>query len=133
MREFKFRAWDTEKDKMARVTHIGVEEGEVHMEDDDCWCWSAPQPYVCRLMQYTSLKDKNEKEIYEGDIVRAVKYTGRMVQGTMVFKNGSFCIKNDLITVYNLMDYEIEVLGNIYENKELLKSLNSFDEGGIIF
>ena len=116
---------------MAKVIHIGIESGEIHMEDDNCNCWSKPYPYICRVMQYIGRNDKNGKEIYEGDIVKATKYNGMIVEGVMIFRDCAFCIKNDFTSVYNLMDYEIEVLGNIYEDKELLHLIHKFDEGGV--
>lgn len=72
------------------------------------------------LGQYTGLLDKNSKEIYEGDILEALD--GR--KSKVVFDGGSFCVQHldtendmDFIAVTNYF----EVIGNIYENSELLK------------
>lgn len=123
MRKIKFRAWDTEREKMAHVSYIGLNDCEVGMEDEECRCWNAPYPYVCRLMQYTGLKDKNGKEIYEGDIVITKEgYIGLIELGTYDTDIG-FNVK--WITDYLRRDLgywlsKIEVIGNIYENPELL-------------
>ena len=72
--------------------------------------------------QYTGLKDRNGKEIYEGDKVKGKdNYNyGLPFNGTVGFKDGSFVIIGDIITHYRWMDYQIEVIGNIHENPELL-------------
>lgn len=73
-----------------------------------------------KLMQFTGLLDKNGKEIYEGDITE--NYAMRDV---VIFHNGAFVGKNSQkdhlgqhqpIAVHN----ELEVIGNIYENPEML-------------
>jgi len=90
-------------------------------------------------LQYTGLKDKNGKEIYEGDICR-VKYYNHSMPNTeiiqeVVFENGCFCLKSKIASnlnlhledtrqfvpiYYSLAPNKIEVIGNIYENPELL-------------
>ena len=119
MREFKFRAWDTEKQEMATVNFIGLNDYEVGMEDEECRRWRATYPYVCRLMQYVGCEDKNNKEIYEGDIVKTKEHIGQII-----YSKGMFFIdvKRDFyLPIYNVSEF-MEVIGNIYENPELLES-----------
>lgn len=104
-REIKFRAWD------GGMFYNIVIDGDVWTNDlvSDNW-------HNGNVMQYTGLKDKNGKEIYEGDIVDYGCDRFMPVE----FINGTFCIcKNTamptLMTLY-------PVIGNIYETPELLKS-----------
>ena len=84
-----------------------------------------------KLMQYTGVKDKNGKEIYEGDIVKIIKlegygeyceqveYTGRIECYISEFRIQPLNLRlSDESTV------EIEIIGNIYENKTLLEENN---------
>ena len=110
-REIKFRAWNGS-----------------HLLEWDWWDWIVAMGYtstvICnaenryQVMQYTGLKDKNDKEIYEGDIVR------------VVFQMSA----TDVPEIYNEVISDIrsipsikgssrtsEVIGNIYENPELLE------------
>ena len=67
--------------------------------------------------QYTGLKDRNGKEIYEGDILRCSKYLN--IYSPVYFYSGCFC--TDEATLSDLLMYRtIEVIGNIYENTELI-------------
>lgn len=74
--------------------------------------------------QYTGLKDKNEKKIYEGDFL---KYISKGINYDFVFfEDGCFKIMQSKIKTirsvsYHLEKYKCEIIGNIYENLELLK------------
>ena len=113
MREIKFRAW----------YHGSMLPWEWLDTSLNC-VWTAinaqqydnPEPV---LMQYTGLKDKNGKEIYEGDIVIS---DNKGTRDEIVFSTGCFCLKSAMM--YYEASYwgdEIEVIGNIYENPELLE------------
>ena len=80
-------------------------------------------------MQYTGLKDKNDKgkEIYEGDIVKCLFYNNLniLIEKVLfvVFKNGSFGVSDG--KGFKVFESDttksVEIIGNIYENPELLK------------
>lgn len=74
------------------------------------------------LGQYTGLQDKNGNRIFEGDIVRGrdALEKGLVVEGYIDHQYGSFCIVGDLMTHFRWLDYEVEVIGNIHDNPELI-------------
>ncbi len=125
MREIKFRAWDS-GDNLMRTMFTLNSFGNPTMwtkipsvQDKDKFI----------LMQYTGLRDKNGTEIYEGDILAPMKNDCEPVYDGVwyvVFQEGAFFGKtpNDEVITwlpYWLPDSEIEVIGNIYSNPELLK------------
>ena len=119
MREIKFRAWDKINKEMFNVESINFQERRVYKD-----VVSYRNFNDIELMQYTGLKDKNNKEIYEGDIVKL-----RANHGIGVIKYydewGAFVveyIKPRPLAVLGMNYYkeDIEVIGNIYENPELL-------------
>ena len=118
MREIKFRAWDKETCKMLDFTN----EHPLKIADKPL-----VKNYV-EVMQYTGLKDKNGKEIYEGDIVEW-KYLQTWHKNEVRFVGGGFVVttsgfKDDLNEPQDLSLVSIlncEIIGNIYENKELTK------------
>lgn len=124
MRELKFRAWDGEWMYEPIIWGDTVYRGELSLEGRI----SCDDP----VMQYTGLKDKNGKEIYEGDIVDFVIHTwdggGEQYVGEVVFSNGMYHIEttNNISEGSNILffvldqDDGFEVIGNVYENSELL-------------
>jgi uncharacterized phage protein (TIGR01671 family) len=128
MRPIKFRAWNKDKKTMSVPDHLGFTEGELICIDFD-----AIVPYGSfELMQYTGLKDKTGKGIYEGDIVKYkfdyINYgnskTDIIIQ-EIKFKNGAFYPRPHLDICedkyYTTNAYDFEIIGNIHENIELLE------------
>lgn len=124
MRKIKFRVWD----KGSKHMHICGEDihDEIYFTDDDNKAYyynlqngegSLTEDSTYALMQYTGLKDKNGKEIYEGDIVQQFDIKEN---GIIEYKYGQFGIKC-LEMFWNIHPTKIEVIGNIYENKNLLE------------
>lgn len=129
MREIKFRAWDKKRNKMFDSYSVN-NNGEFCVDTDytnTCECKGGENLIQ---LQFTGLKDKNEKDIYEGDIIQAETYTG-FYKGIIVFGNGCFSLK---ITETKDVGYDVgqtplldafeklEIIGNIYENPELVKT-----------
>ena len=120
-REIKFRAWDGEK--MNTDICLDNSDGVVFQ-----FIASIPVKIVERLdwklMQYTNLKDKNGKEIYEGDIVECTDWNkdrGQHHIGVAAFGIDVPCSAGFDFGSSGWSKEEIEIIGNIYENPELLK------------
>ncbi|EGP5600618.1 hypothetical protein O5W32_001388 [Enterococcus faecium] len=79
----------------------------------------------CAVMQSTGLKDKNGVEIFEGDIVKTLGADLEVTFSTIKFEEGAFCVDyKDLGTEFVFLyfvDSPLEVIGNIWENSELLE------------
>lgn len=123
----KFRAWDKECMKMANVTDINYKGNWVVDEPHvvlDTRCDLLPFDEV-ELMQSTGLKDKNGVEIFEGDIVKTLGADLEVTFSTIKFEEGAFCVDyKDLGTEFDFLyfvDSPLEVIGNIYENSELVE------------
>jgi len=122
MREIKFRAFHTGRNCFVPVSaHFDINtEGELYQ------CDFKP----IELMQYTGLKDKNGKEIYEGDICQAENYlvTGELLGsfvGEVFFDEKHLCydVRCSDPRKLHIPSWKFEVIGNIYESKHLLKKL----------
>lgn len=129
MQDIKFRAWHEENKKMYAVAKIDM-WGDPDQATCDLVNWEDEQLFdiyisEVKFMQYTGLKDKNGKEIYEGDIV--INRWGNYY--TPIYQNGIYMaykpdkIHKDLVvTQFNIVVREgCEVIGNIYEDKHLLE------------
>lgn len=112
MREIKFRAWNGKEMKTA-----------FDLSQNPRYWWEENKDYP--LMQYTGLKDKNDVEIYEGDIIEQLsERTYESVKGTVKYIDGSYLLEylsgDDGCYLFDEVAYN-QVLGNIYENPELLE------------
>jgi hypothetical protein len=106
-REIKFRAWDKEHNVMRNFERIaGWSMSELNDKDTS-------QLY----MQYTGLKDKNGKEIYDGDLIKAP--AGKPYK--VVFEEGCFRTSRKVGEGLLASFWEgEEIIGNVWENPELL-------------
>ena len=123
-RKIKFRVWD--KSQKGWVDCFGIE-----FRQDGIFLTDSSGDYLennSELMQCTGLKDKNGKEIFEGDILEWVEENlgeGNIVKdrGVVEFEHGSFSIKYiSICEWYNEDGTPFEIIGNIWENPELLES-----------
>ena len=129
MREIKFRAWDKYTEEMWNVETLHIEDEYVDLFKTNIYEKPLENPWAkisdVILMQYTGLKDKNDVEIYEGDIVEAYFWNDKLKpvkeKGFIGFKSGSFIFNFGDGTWEYLDGYDdIFIVGNIYENKNLL-------------
>ena len=139
-REIKFRAWDSKSKRMFPVNAIffkGCYRASHWLFEETVGTEMGPDDNGRReieeespiLMQFTGLKDKNGKEIYEGDLVEGVldsiRYpTSGCVRGFSHPSEVKCLFKIELPHGYELLESLSggEIIGNIYENPELLGS-----------
>jgi uncharacterized phage protein (TIGR01671 family) len=133
MREIKFRAWDEYKKELISSEKIGTEKtgfdetGNFYIGRYDC---NEDWYDDIIIMQFTGLKDKKGKEIYEGDIVCVeTRYNKSIIKhkGFIKFEEATFIFACDEVADHYMTfielfgEWDIEVIGNIYEHSELLK------------
>ena len=127
MRDIKFRAWDKD---LKRWTNYSIDDGLLMFYDEHADCWEIDREgerFI--LCQFTGLKNINGKEIYEGDIVRAVGFFKWIGVAKYSDKNQAFVFEGidknyrGNIVFMSQFDQGFKILGNIYENPELLKEI----------
>lgn len=126
-REIKFRAWAKDVQTMSEWDYI-----------KDVWNLDGLESEDSEIMQFTGLRDKNGKEIYEGDFVQFYHKEKGYVIGDIVFESGAFIIGSDnLPDSYSILLEEadsekdcmtIEIKGNKFENPEILDALGRKEE-----
>lgn len=121
----KFRAWLKKEQKMDNeIDHISWLEDELYCIGDGITYMVLAEDLV--LMQSTGLKDKNGKEIFDGDIVdykgreAVVKWHGSYASFIYRFVDGLQERVSEWDPLF-LACYHFEIIGNIYENPELLE------------
>lgn len=130
MREIRFRAWDKKRNHF----HWGISNVCLTLGGNLMWQFGYNAPtfldaeesgqYI--LQQYTGLKDNNGKEIYEGDIIQTASEDILVVIWNKNF--ASFCLQKDGWLNDHYFGEAVEpmdcvVIGNIYENPELLEQM----------
>ena len=133
MREIKFRAWDKELKEWTNYSISNIDGTPIDFYNKETGFWESDrggERFV--LSQYTGLKDNEDREIYEGDIVKAISFA-RWIGAVKYSDENQAFIFDDLDKKYrgkstvfmNQFDDGFEILGNIYENPKLLKELTN--------
>lgn len=114
----KYKVWDEVDKRMWNVETLFIEDEWVRANDGSIYGEHKDIVRSFELMQSTQLKDKNGVEIFEGDIVSCFNEG----LSTVVFRYGNFgLICNGYFEGFINVLGSFEVIGNIYENGDLLK------------
>lgn len=144
-REIKFRAWSNgiKSDSVVHRRKFGEWIFPPQMMYDekpgDCLVWKS-QGQNIEVMQYTGLKDRNGKEIYEGDLAKHIEFESEDGPyneeiGIVKWEDGTHFVETvvgSCITKWLIANGKnTEVIGNIYENSDLLpKAIESTAKAG---
>jgi len=126
MRTIKFRVWDKTNKKIIKLNWSIINLGFVD-KDNRRVCVTPKSPFY-KFMQFTGLKDKNGKEIYEGDVIiinyGATEKEEHRYEGEVFYNDAGYWVKTKIVG-YNKVSLtdgaDLEIIGNIHENKNLQK------------
>ena len=145
MKELKFRCWDKKNEEMCEVLSVDLQNQRVGVSciDRSTIYMNSKQPMTHKLlnsdkvevMQYTGIHDntEEEKEIYAGDKINFM-YKDIEYVAEVVYEAGMFILRNEYLPNSYIPLFEIvssdrsywwvkgEIIGNIYENKDLLNT-----------
>ena len=129
MRELKFRVW-SEKQKTYDYKHPYNTLGNFYINQNGCLFsdyGNAVTPEIKQgdfvVEQYTGLQDRGV-EIYEGDIIRWANSVGREITAPVVWNTRAWCWTAGDYMLGGLLEFDIEVVGNIHEDLKLLEDKN---------
>lgn len=123
----KFRAWDNWRKRMSVVDRIYMDTKGVRLYDDFGEYWRDFRDV--ELTQSTGLRDKNDKEIFEGDIL-ACKTDDEVINlnvfwdeehALFMFESKKYNEQEPLAELVENNTYPFEIIGNVHENPELLE------------
>ncbi len=128
MREMKFRAWTGKSQRY--IPRMWSWEELIEEMDTSNWrktplglALAYEDPTVVNIMQYTGLKDKNGKEIYEGDIIKDFFFSNHEVVWMMQDGFNGYYAKRGInpVSFISLESLNgVDIVGNIYENPEFI-------------
>lgn len=118
----KYRAWDSWRKRMSVVDRIYIDTEGVRLYDDFGEYWRDFRDI--KLMQSTGLVDKNGKEIFDGDVVKMAKdvYSEPTYYEVVRHRGGAYRLESKKHGCELWLRHaDCEVVGNVYENPELLE------------
>lgn len=124
--EIKFRAYSSHNHKMYPVSNIEWDiDGRIWVTADDGKNGIELIDEEAHLMQFTGLKDKNGREIYEGDVldIGLRNQDGKPVVAPVSYETyaAGYVLDNGGNGIWQRLTKDCEVIGNIFENQELLE------------